>query len=446
VRYAIRATQHALLNTQYEMAINTVIMEGLNTIFLALTPVERWQAARRFSIDITAHEWLVLITVTALPMLIALLFWVSYRRLVEERKIAQKRFADNADKIGLSERERQILLKVVSRSGLKRSDAIFSMEDAFDRGASKLIEESLATQTTEETEGLRAELSFLRQKLGFQDQPTWSVGTAAKPKKLNSRQIPVGKKVHMTPQTSRLSDSIESTVIENNDMELVVKLATPVKITFGELWLLRYYFGSSVWEFDTSVISYDGDMLVLNHSDNVRLTIRRRFLRVAVERPALVAHFPFTRTLPPKIDSGGRKPKAKQGSTVADRICWGIPEFVPAVVTELAGPGLRIEAPLDVKIGDRVLAIFQLDEGDKDSSIVEDIGLVRHTKATENGFSIAVELIGLSDSDVDELIRAANTASARAGTKEQDGDGTGSASDEQASEEEAAEPAATQGV
>jgi hypothetical protein len=42
---------------------------------------------------------------------------------------------------------------------------------------------------------------------------------------------------------------------------------------------------------------------------------------------------------------------------------------------------------------------------------VENIGEVRHTKPTQNGLSIAVEMTGLSDSNIDELIRATNAAS-----------------------------------
>ena len=52
-------------------------------------------------------------------------------------------------------------------------------------------------------------------------------------------------------------------------------------------------------------------------------------------------------------------------------------------------------------------------------SIVQDIGEVRHTKATQNGLSIAIELTGLSDSDVNELIRATNAASLKAGAENQ---------------------------
>jgi len=114
---------------------------------------------------------------------------------------------------------------------------------------------------------------------------------------------------------------------------------------------------------------------------------------------------------------------------------WGPPEFVAGVVTELAGPGLRIESALAVDVGERVLVVFSLDEEDADLMraeaggqpaaagkvsavrVVEDVGEVRHIRAAGNGFSIAVELTSLKDSDVDELICATNAASLRASAK-----------------------------
>ena len=228
---------------------------------------------------------------------------------------------------------------------------------------------------------------------------------------MSSSQIPVGKKVHITRRKARGGmDDIEATVVENTDTELAIKLAKDIKITFGELWCVRYYFGSSVWEFDSSVVSYDGNILVLNHSNDVRFINRRRFLRVSVKHSAFIAHFPFVKSI--------------------DAQTYGPPEFVPAVVTELAGPGLRIESKLDVKTGQRVLVIFNLDQGQSrqsnpddqsdeaaTSKMIGDIAEVRHTKVIKNGLSIAVELTGLSDSDIDELIRATNAASVNVNAK-----------------------------
>lgn len=418
--------------------------QGLNSIFLALTPLERWEATRRFDTNSLAEHLFLVAAMTALTLLVGLLIWVSYNRVVEERRTAEQLFFEQAEKRGLSTRERQTLLEVFSKSRLKQRNAIFTTQDAFDRGAARLMEGRFASQQPpDETDQLRAELSFLREKLGF--QPTISVGSPTNPKKLSSRQIPIGKAIHVTRRKARSSASLECVVLKNNDAELVVRLAMPVQSTPGENWRARYYFAASVLEFDTSVIRCDGDILAFNHSENVRFVNRRRFLRVPVNRPALIAHFPFARTLPQATARNGKKnskvtrasaigrvgfsPPTGDGGASPTLRSWGAPEFIPAVVTELAGPGLCVEAPLKTKVGDRVLVIFRLDEqenpgesphkGRKNvpSKIVQDIGLVRHTKATENGLSIAVELVGLADSDVNELIRATNEASPRTGAQ-----------------------------
>jgi hypothetical protein len=91
---------------------------------------------------------------------------------------------------------------------------------------------------------------------------------------------------------------------------------------------------------------------------------------------------------------------------------------------------LCVKAPLDVKTGEKVLIVFRLDEQAIRNQpqnneapvwkIVEDIGEVRHIKAIPNGQLIAIELIGLGDSDIGELIQAANTASLELFTEGQD--------------------------
>ncbi len=438
---------------------------------MALTPLERWEATRRFDTNSLAEHLFLIAAMTALALLVGLLIWVSYNRLMEERRIAKQLFFEQAEKRGLSGHERQILVDVVGKSRIKQRNAIFTMQDAFDRGAVGLMEERLASQRPpEEADQLRAELSFLREKLGF--QPASSVGSPSNAKRLSSRQITVGKTVHVTRRKARSSASIECIVLRNTEVELVVRLAMPVQSTPGEYWRVRYYFGVAVLEFDTSVIRCDGDILAFNHSENVRFVNRRRFLRVPVKRPAFIAHFPFARILPQTIDRNGKNaskvtrasaigragvsPPTSDGGASPTLRSWGAPEFIPAVVTELAGPGLCVEAPLKAKVGDRVLVIFRLDEHENPpespskgrktvpSRIVQDIGLIRHTKATGNGMSIAVELVGLNDSDVDELIRATNAASPRTGDQ---GKKTLAPDDsKQVAEQELIESAATQGL
>ena len=401
-----------------------IITEWLHFIVLALTPVERWQAARRPSTNFVTENWFMTASVVVIILLSVLLLILSYyNRRTQGRTDQQQLFFEEAAKQGLSRHETQTLLRIATYARLRQSESVFNISKAFERGAEVMIEKSLAQgQETEESRQLKTELSFLREKLGFQNQPVRSIGTAGRSRKLSSREIPVGKKVHITRRTNRTSDNIEASVIKNSNEELMLKLAMSVRINFGELWRVRYYFGASVWEFDTSVISYDGDILILNHNDNVRFINRRRFLRVPVSKQAFVASFPFSR----QISEGSDNSEKVSVST------WEPPKFISAVVTELAGPGLRVETRLEAKVGDRILVMLRLDEENGRSSteagqnskmttskIIEDIGEVRQVRAIKNGFSIAVELTGLNDSDVSELIRATNAASLKAGNKGQ---------------------------
>ncbi len=361
--------------------------------FLALTPLQRWDAARNFN-GIMTGRWFVIIIVIAIVILTAILIVVTFNRVRQEREAAAQLFVEYANGRGLSARERQVLLDIAKKAGVKSKESIFTLPSVFERGVTKLEQSLAGRQTSEESSQLGTVLSRLREKLGFK-KVTKASNTL---EKLSSRQIPVGKRIHMTRRRERGGGVVESTIIRNGDTELEVRLDRPVKITFGDSWCIRYYFGPSVWEFDTSVVSYDGDILVLSHSDSVRFINRRRFLRVPVRKQAFIAHFPFAKS-------------TEQG--------WEPPEFVPAIVTELAGSGLRIEAALQVKAGERVLVELNLDEkqaGDSTTDnagtvrIIEDVGIVRHTKSIPDGMSIAVELTGLSDSDIDELVRVTNAA------------------------------------
>ncbi|MBC8472469.1 MAG: hypothetical protein H8D56_23650 [Planctomycetes bacterium] len=452
------------------MPIADVITSSINMIILALTPIERWKAAGQQETGLAEH-WFILIGVALIIILTVLLLIVSYNRITREQKINGQLFFDFSEQRGLSGRECQILLKIAQMAGLKRNQAIFSMVSAFDAGAKKMIEECLAKQGAEESKWLRTELSFLREKLCFHKNSSVSIGSPSKLKKPSSRHILTGKKLYITRRTSHnlgdlsdLSDlsDIESIVIKNDNMELTIKLTTPVESKLGELWRVRYSFGSSVWEFDSSVVRCNDDILVLNHSDNIRFISRRRFLRVQVNKPAFIAHFPFSKTLSSNNNTNSKKGPAIKQSSVLEPDNWGPPEFMPATVTELGGPGLRIESNLEVKVGDRVLVIVNLseekvqdlnpsskstslhsvlsrDRKSTPSKIVEDIGEVKHVRALQNCSSIAVELTGLNDSDINDLIRATNAAYKKISGKSKD------APNSIESEEIVSEPVVAQG-
>ncbi len=425
------------------MVTATVINTGMNAIFLALTPIERWHAARQLESASADQRLFIILSVVALIILTVLFIAAGYRQKAKEQNLANKVFAVYAERLGLSRLERQILLDIADRTKLKRTESVFTMVTAFERGAAELTKNALARRGAKAGKNLSFQLSVLREKLGFENKR--SVWPAAS-NKSSSRQIPAGKQLLMTRPNAADPTNIESTIIENNDVELTVQVNEPLESKPGEIWSVRYNFGASVWEFETSSISCYGNILVLNHSDNIRFINRRRFLRVPVNKPTFIARFPFARTLQPDNDSG-------RGPANISESSWGPPEFVPASVTELAGPGLRVEAPLDVKVGDRVIVILKLSEQEQQNShrtgniaperIVEDIGEVRHTQKIKDGFSIAVELTGLSDPNINELVRETNAVSLKTRAKN-DAAHTFGDSDETMSEKP--EPAVLQGV
>jgi hypothetical protein len=70
-----------------------------------------------------------------------------------------------------------------------------------------------------------------------------------------------------------------------------------------------------------------------------------------VRVPALIAALPFLRDHP-----------GADTTSVAE-LGDGAPKFIEGLVTELAGPGLRLEARLPAGSGDRVLVVFPLAAG-----------------------------------------------------------------------------------
>ncbi|MGD0785633.1 MAG: hypothetical protein ABR969_07445 [Sedimentisphaerales bacterium] len=411
----------------------------LRTSILALTPVQRWQAVKNIrGSNFTTERWFTLTCVTVIIVLTVLLFVVSYIRIRRERKNSENLFIEYAKKIGLTASERQTLLEVARKAGLTQSESIFTLATAFDLGSAQMIKKLVGKHAAKETQHLEAVLSSLREKLGFKKEASFSRGSLAKSEKLSSRQIPVGKEIYVIRPNARDSEAVEATVVKNDNTELTVQLTKPVTITFGEYWNVRYYYGSSIWEFESYIVSYDGNTMVLSHSDEVRFINRRRFLRAPVQKPAFIASFPFERKLTWSTESSTEKGKMSHDFP---QILLKPLQFVPAVVTELGGPGLRIEAPIEVKTGDRVLVMFELDREKERKLIkdpetgevieisttvmkiienvgmVEEIGEVRRTEDMSESLSMAVELTGLRDSDIDCLIQATNAASISVGDR-----------------------------
>ena len=167
------------------------------------------------------------------------------------------------------------------------------------------------------------------------------------------------------------------------ELDFTIEPEIPIAARAGSVWNIQYRFGAETWGFEAVTVSSSNNVLVLSHSDKVRFVNRRRFLRAPVELRALIGLFP-------SITKGE----------------FEQPEFVEGRVTELSGPGLKIEAPLEVIEGQRVLVIFELQEG----RLVQDTAVVRWSRDDIAYQTIGLELTGLDETSINQLIRATNNS------------------------------------
>jgi hypothetical protein len=310
-----------------------------------------------------------------------------------------------------------------------------------------LLAEFAQTRTPAENRDLKAEVARVQQKMAFHTAPIRR-GAAARSRP-GSRDIPLGKSLELTGRRERQAIVLQAEVFRNDDLELVVALRAPLDSKPGDSWLARYCAGLSAWEFRTSTVRCDGPRLTLSHSEEIHSINRRRFPRVPVHAPALLAHLPLLHStaivpeaaVPPGDVEGATEAEPTAGKAVARAAPPPAPAFVESTVTEFAGPGLRLETRLQVQVDDRVLVMFPLPGGigsvPTTPRLLAAVGRVKHGRdleqetgipdaidrvweaaptrepgaVTARPLSIAIELTGLSDEEIDELASIANELS-----------------------------------
>jgi hypothetical protein len=83
------------------------------------------------------------------------------------------------------------------------------------------------------------------------------------------------------------------------------------------------------------------------------------------------------------------------------------PLFMPAALVEIAGPGLKVESLLEAGVGDKVLVGMQFSPG----RVLQGQATIRRTEVSESGLvALAMEMMGLTTSEVAELARETNLA------------------------------------
>lgn len=383
------------------MTFHHAMLDTCDNAVLALTALERWAATRKVNPRAT-EEYSAIVAITLLLLaLVILLWWVSHRRWHPRVQVSrQDLLVDGAERKGLAARERQVLLAIAIRSGLKRSHDIFTTPDAFDEGAGKLLDECARSRTPQEMERLRMEVAGLREKLAYRTPAKREQGAST-----SSRDIPVGTPVELLRRDHVDDPAIGAVVVRNDDLEIAVETQMPIDAAGRQEWRVRYRFGGRTWQFDTSSVAGEDRRLVLNHGEAVRAVQRDRAERLALQVPATVARFPFiqTGTVQP-----GEMPAA------------GWFELVHGVVTQVSDASLQIRSSLRVETGERVLVLFTLAAGEGDdgvqhgnrrSHIIGHVGRVKHRQMVDSETIITVDLTDLTSREIDELVRLAHAAS-----------------------------------
>jgi hypothetical protein len=429
--------------------IGSAMYQMAGSALLVLTPTEKWSAARRMSPTLSSGNWLAFVAVGLLIVLGVLLVYVSYQQRTSRRSTATGGVTEPAERHGLTNREYRILEAIAALSGLDRAETIFRQAKAFTQGAARLEAECQENRAPHECVRLQEEIAAIRAKLGFAAVDDRAEGLESP--EMTTRDISTGKVIELTCPGRDEQIYLQGKVVANDSAGLVVELASWADTHVDQPWRVQYCDQAGVWQFETATVSSSGTIVTLAHTKSLYHADRRRFPRFTVTVPVLVAPFPPMR-------AGAKRAFSVDGSgqavRISGRLPFTAPKFVRGTLIEMAGPGLQVEAPVQVASGDRVLVVFGLplvgmSRGAKRTSavqweVVEGLGYVTDCRPISAGMLIVIELTDFSDADAESLTRfASDIASLGSGLVDDGGGGTLEEGDAGAVVDE---PAIAQGV
>jgi len=358
------------------------LVPGLaDTLIAALTPAQRFQALRNFQNPnpLTDHRFITggLILV---GILLVLLILVHYWQRIVKGRSAKTWFISLSKSHHLTWNEQKLLRQICHYADLVQIDAIFTMPDNFEKGVNELLNEK-TLDIHADIEQLQAAVTVLRAKLGYGVQNSAINNGLAVAAITSTRQISPGTKIRVNRRKNATSGWMDAVITGNSDGDFTAQLPVNLGQISSGVWILQYDCGPIVLEFEAPVLNYQAGELSLGHTENIRVVSRRRFPRVPFESQALIALYQF--------DLG---------------VEFDVPRFYKARVKQLAGPGMLVESTIKVSVGNRVLIIMGLPNG----NFVQDVAIVRHVRPVDRGLSIAVEITGAKGKEFDELVEATN--------------------------------------
>jgi len=336
-----------------------------------------------------------LLALGAVLILFAVLAALVTRRRLRARR-AWQRFRQLAESNGLCEEELALLSRIARKVHLKDPSTILTSEPAFEKGLARLLFCSkvagILGRPEQQICGRCVFLFSLRQKLGFRIPVQQTPSQYA-----TLGLIDRGHVVQVVRQSA--PHEFAARVVERNPEFpcLVVEPEKQFRVTPGESWVVRHSEEGILSEFPASVVEQSGNHVVIKPIGQLRRINRRRFVRVPTDRPAHLARFAFH-----------KKKAAKQ-----------VPRFAPARLIEFAGPGIQLEVPRTSRFREAENVLVVLDIGP--DKAFEGVGRIHRVLPGYKGKKVlAIEFVGLSDSEIAELARQTNALQREKGTEKED--------------------------
>jgi len=364
------------------------IISTLDGLLAKSSAVQRWQGAKNAPEWHFGWEWM---TGLGLAMFIVIA-GVGLIGFLRTRKKLGKMTEDWYEQTRkLSGEEIELLTRLIQQSGLIRTEPRFTLHHAFQTGMNNyLSSETFCDQAPEDQIAIRRAINELRRKL--------AIDLAERDDSPGTQRIPVGSilTVMNLPEPEEINIRVEG----KGEDGLLVEPTTPVDVKIGRALLIRHFDGERVWEINTRVSHRVEGMWLIEHDPSIRPINVRRFVRVPIQQRALVGVFPFH----------------TDEATVSQMTP---PSFVNALLMEIAGPGLMLEVDLELKVGQRILVVFELDNKRQ----IQSVGRVRRVNYQSNPMRYGVELVGLKPSQIAELMNITNTRAIEHHKQEEDQSG-----------------------
>ena len=348
----------------------------------ALNPLEKFEAARGWT-SAPSGTWLgTLLLLAVLFVAVATLGVMLYRRWRLERH--QKHlFNRRCEQAGLAERERYVMRAIAKAVRLRRPDVLFSAGEVFEGGVAKLKRSPrIKSMSQERRRDIDSLIDSLRLKLDFQKPLEWLGSEDTRPGE-DTEDIASGERLTVVRGEGQAAFDVRVTEVAPD--ELIVQADVPLDCQPGETWRARYSKEGILLEFDASILEARQGRIRLARSGEPRFINRRGFARVATSKPVQLARLPFV------TSDTEAAPKT----------------FVSGELVEIAGTGLRLKAPVDIRPGERVLLTLEF----ADDDIVDAVGKVSRAVKIEGGDCVlVVELLGLTEEEIAKLTRETNAA------------------------------------